>query len=68
MLQTFRSLGEEPTVPESEVVQLSRASTWPLQDPEQDRSRIVALDEISRLLGRRVQLILERHPPLILVH
>ena len=68
LLQSVAQLGKEPRVPEPEVVQVSLASIQALPDPGEDLSRIVALDEIRELLGERVELFHERHPPLILVH
>jgi hypothetical protein len=68
LLQGVAQLGKEPRIPEPEVVQVSLASIQALPDPGEDLSRIVALDEIRELLGERVELFHERHPPLILVH
>jgi hypothetical protein len=56
MLQGVAQLGKEPRVPEPQVVQVSLASIQALPDPEEDLSRIVALDEIREFLGKGIEL------------
>jgi hypothetical protein len=68
ILQGVAQLGNEPGVPEPEVVQVSLTSIQALPDPGKDLCRIVTLDEIREFLGQGIELFHERRPPLILVH